>query len=191
MIRTLDQRYVKPTLEHLEERIQPSFLLGSGSGTGNVTALAVPLTKAATDMTSASNLLASDIASLKSAATVAQAEKDYGFCCADYQRILSDHAFVVAIVPVDINFINAVAVSEFIESGDITDVAILRIPFLTNLFNPLSPLNNALSQANSIWNNGQLSGSLTTDIAANPTTLNALLSTTSPIDAAATNPVLS
>src|SRR5690349_15604067 len=84
MLRTLDQRYVKPTLEHLEERIQPSFLLGSGSGTGNVTALAVPLTKAATDMTTASNLLASDIASLKSAGTVAQAEKDYGFCCADY-----------------------------------------------------------------------------------------------------------
>jgi hypothetical protein len=142
-------------------------------------------------MQTAQTKLSSDISTMISASTAASAQAAYASSVGDYQRIFSDFVTVKVLVPVDTNFINAVAVSEFLESGDIVDVAILKIPFLTNIFNPLAPLDNALSQATSIWNGGSLTGSLTSQIMASPNSLNALIASTQSIEASATAPVLS
>jgi hypothetical protein len=95
---------------------------------------------------------------------------------------------VTTFVNINITIINLIATTEFGESGDFIDLAILRIPFLTNFFNPLGGLNNDLNQSDAMWNKGNLTGSLTNDIMASPVTLNSLLSSTQSIQASATEP---
>jgi hypothetical protein len=189
MIRTSDCR-VKPTLEDLEDPIQPSFLLGAGLDTGNVAALAAPLGSAVMDMQNAQTKLTTDINAIKSASSTASAEAAYASSVSDYQRIWNDFATVNVIVPVDMNFMNAVATSVFLETGNVDDLAILRIPFLTNIFNPFGPLNNDLNQATSMWNNGNLTGSLTAEIMASSASLSFFLSTAQSIQASASAPIL-
>ena len=153
MSRTKSVSFIKPMLEQLEERAQPSFLFGSNA----IQQLAQPLNNMVTDMTNAQNDLGAQFAKLQanSAAagtnTFAGAEKVAEIMVSDWQRILSEAAAINATVNADVAFINTVAFSEF-TNGDSLDLIILRFGPAIG-FNPLTPLTNTVTQANNILNN--------------------------------------
>lgn len=186
MSRKSNVSFVKPRLEELEDRVQPSFILAGGPNQ-----LAAPVGNVVQDMNNAVSKLTSDIGAIRSAGTAASAQASFANAAADYQRIWNDHNTVTTFVNIDITIINTIATTEFLETGDTIDLAIVRIPFWTNFFNPFGTLNNNLNQANSIWNNGSLTGSNSTDITTPANMLNSLLDTTQTIQQSASTPSFS
>jgi hypothetical protein len=186
MIRNTKVFSIQPRLEELEDRIQPSFIFAGG-----ITQLEAPVGKVVADMNTTVTKLTTDISAIKSATTTGGAEGAFANAAADYQRLWNDHNTVTVFVTADIALVNFIAMTEFTESGDIVDLAILKIPFFTNFFNPFGTLNNDLSQANSIWNSGNLTGTNSTDITTPGDMLNTLLSTTQTIQQSASAPSFS
>lgn len=165
MSRKSNARFVKPMLETLEARDQPSFIL-SGAVQQQ---LQPPVTGYLNDMKDAASDLAKQVATIttdnKTATpglTAAQAQGAFGKAVGDYQRLWNDQAAITTTVAADNNFINAVAMAELSE-GDPIDLILVRFGGFFNI-NPMSGLNDSLNQANQIWNGGKLTGNLTTDI---------------------------
>jgi hypothetical protein len=155
MSRNANLNFVKPMLEELEERAQPSFLInGLFSATGPVTVqqnLLTPLNAMFTDMQNAKNDLGAQFTALHAPPmplTLATAETDYAKGAADYQRMLNDQHAISATVTADNNFIRAAAFVEFTE-GDATDAIIVVFGPAFGL-NPTKALTNVQSQANNL-----------------------------------------
>ena len=186
MIRTSDRRVVKPTLEQLEDRVQPSFLLGAATQ-----GLATPLTNMVTDMKNAASDLKNQFAAMTQfgeenvtsstfTAHLPIEETAYGKGVADWQRILTDQHAIDALSTADVNFFNAVAFSEFAQ-GDATDLIVLKFGPLFG-FNVLAPFTNPVSQAASVISDTTLQN----DINVDPAGVSALYTTTTFAQAATT-----
>ena len=148
MSRISNLRSVKPMLEELENRVQPSFLLQ-----GAVQQLVTPLNTAIADMQSAITdvkVQHDALIALGLGGNIATAETAYGKGSADWHRALVDQHAIQATVNADLNFIRAATFAEFAE-GDPTDVLILTFGPIIG-FNPTSPLTNLVNQANSLIN---------------------------------------
>lgn len=175
MSRASTARFVKPTLEQLEERSQPSVLL-FGNG---VQQLAQPLNNMVSDMKSASTDLQSQFNLIKNvqapANTFPGAEVTANKAVADWQRILNDSAAIKATVNADLLFIRAVAFSEF-QAGDPTDLIILTFGPLLG-FNPTKALTDTVTQANNILNDPTLQSIVNTNLHS----LNTFVDSTTPI----------
>ncbi|HEY7329606.1 MAG TPA: hypothetical protein VH592_18350 [Gemmataceae bacterium] len=142
-------RSVKPILEQLEDRIQPSFLLA-----GAVQQLTTPLNNMISDMKTAQTDLQAQFALLVAntppANTFPGAEVIADKMVSDFQRILNDAAAIKAIVANEVAFIQAAATAEFTE-GDNTDLLILLVGPLIG-FTPTKSLTDLVTQANNILN---------------------------------------
>ena len=149
MSRNTNIRFVKPMLEELEERAQPSFLL---SGT-NQQLLLPQLQSMFTDMQNAKTDLQTQFTALHTkqpTVGVGEAQQAYAKGAADYQRMLNDQHAITATVNADTNFIRAAAFAEFTE-GDATDAIIVMFGPLMG-FNPTNVLTNVETQANNLIN---------------------------------------
>jgi hypothetical protein len=166
--------FVKPMLEELEDRVQPSFLLSGTVGT-----LATPLNNMVNDMNSASTDLQTQFNLIKNATppanTFAGAEAIEAKAVGDWQRILNDSASINATVNADMSFIRAVAFAE-LSTGDATDALVLTFGTVLGI-NPTSALTNTVSQANSILTNPTLQNIINTNLH----TLNSHVDSTTPI----------
>lgn len=159
---------IKPMLEQLDERVQPSFLLS-----GNVVQqMAQPLNNMVADMQSAKTDLKvqyQTIVSFGSESTSSPnfthdlpiAETAYGRAVGDWQRILTDQHAILAVSKADVAFLNAAAFAEF-SQGDATDLLVLEFGPSFGL-NVTTPLTNPVSQTNSIVNDATLQSEITTD----------------------------
>jgi hypothetical protein len=157
MNRNTNTRFVKPMLEELEERAQPSFLSnGLFSTTGPTTIqqnLLPPLQAMFADMQNARNLLQGEFNLLSNPPpgfTIQQAETVYGLGAVDYQRMRNDNSAIAATVAADNNFIRAAAFAE-VGEGDPGDAIILFFGPSIGL-NPTSSLTNVQTQANALIN---------------------------------------
>ncbi len=168
-------RFAKPRLEQLEERDQPSFLLGTNA----VQQLATPLNNMVKDMQSASTDLQAQFTLIKNNTpptnTFAGAEQVADKAIGDWQRILNDAASIKATSAADLAFIRAVAFAEF-QAGDSLDLVILTFGPLIG-FNPTKPLTDAVDQANKILNDPTLQSIVNTNLH----TLNTHIDSTLPI----------
>src|SRR5690348_13409587 len=145
MSRNSNASFVKPKLEQLEDRVQPSFLLS-----GAVQQLTPPPNNILTDMKNASTDLQAQFTLIKNNTaptnTFAGAEVTADMAVADWQRILNDSAAIKATVNAELAFIRAVAFAEFSE-GDSTDaILVLFGPVIG--FDPTKTLTNDVTQAN-------------------------------------------
>jgi len=186
MIRNRTARFVKPMLEDLEVRDNPSFVFS-----GAISGLEQPIAKIVADMTAAGNDLVTQFKAITNGPTLnntqlAQREGFYGKAVADYQRIFNDHNTVTAMVNADTTFIKAAAMAELTE-GDPIDFILLNFGSLFGI-RPLDPLTNDMTQSDQFWNGGQLTGDLTTDINTNFNTPTLFLFTTQTIKQGATAP---
>lgn len=147
MIRSSKVRSVKPILERLEDRIQPSFLLA-----GAVQQLAKPLNNTLSDMQSASTDLQAQFTLIKNQTAPANgyagAQMTQNKAVADWQRILNDSAAIKATVNTEAAFIHAAAFAELAE-GDNTDAILLVFGPLFG-FNPINALTDIVPQADKI-----------------------------------------
>ena len=145
---------VKPTLERLEDRLQPSVLFGAGS---SINILVTPLNSILADMQTARAKLATDF---NNAVTLLGTNPNgdnvrtfvfpFGKAVADYQQILTDQAAIHLTVSTDQSFLQAVALAEAV-AGDPTDFLILNF-FKGSTFDPTTQLTNVQNQANQIVN---------------------------------------
>jgi len=160
MISNMNVHSIKPILEHLEDRVQPSFLTA-----GTVQAQLVPnLNAIFSDMQSAKTDLQVRFTNLHTSPpgyTDALAEADYGKGAADYQRMLNDQHAIQAVVNADIAFIRAAAIAEFSE-GDQTDALLVFFGPLIG-FNPTSALTAVVTQANNLINGNDVTTWVNTD----------------------------
>jgi hypothetical protein len=159
MSRNSNLHCVKPTLEQLEERSQPSILLG-GAIQQN---LATPLNNMVTDMTNARTDLQVQFNLLKTPPagfTLAQAETAFGKGAADFQRMLNDQRAITVTSSADVAFIRAAAVGEFTE-GDPTDLILLTFGHFIG-FDPTKVLTDPVTQANNL-NDSVVQGWVNTD----------------------------
>jgi hypothetical protein len=170
----MNTRVVKPSLEKLEDRIQPSFLLN-----GAVQQLATPLNNIVSDMKSASTDLQAQFTLIKNNTaptnTFAGAEVVANKAVADWQRILNDSAAIKAIVSAEQTFIRAAAFGEA-AAGDTTDLLILFLGPLLGI-DPTKALSDTVTQANTILNDPTLQGIVNTNLH----TLNTHVDSTTPI----------
>jgi hypothetical protein len=151
MSRNLNARSVKPKLEQLEDRLQPSVLLGSNA----VGTLVNQVNTVLTDMQHAQNNLTTDFNSAVTALgnnpngdNVRQFAHPFGKAVADYQQILNDQATIHLMVNTDNTFLQQVALAEAM-SGDPTDLLILTF-FRGSNFDPTTQLTNVQNQADQI-----------------------------------------
>lgn len=164
MSRNSNVRFVKPRLEELEERAQPSFLLGTNA----VQQLAEPLNNMVTDMNNAATDLKAQFAAIQAnnaasgTNTYAGAEKVETMAVGDWQRILNDSAAIKATVNADMNFIQTAAFAEF-QAGDSLDLAVLLFGHFVGL-EPTKPLSDAVTQATDIFNDPTLQNIVGTNL---------------------------
>lgn len=175
MRRSANASFVKPMLEELEERAQPSFLVG----TNVVPQLAQPLNNIVTDMKNASTDLQTQFNLIKTvtppANTFAGAEVTADKAVADWQRILTDSAAINAVVNVDLNAIHTIALAEF-QNGDSLDLLVLTFGQAIG-FNATAPLTNTVTQSNNILNDPTLQSIVNTNLHS----LNNFVDSTTPI----------
>ncbi|HWG43724.1 MAG TPA: hypothetical protein VN688_13130 [Gemmataceae bacterium] len=157
MNRNLSIHSVKPCLETLEGRCLPSFVLG-----GAINQLAQPLNAMVADMNSAKADLAVQFNVLHGGtATNAQADEAFGKGSADWQRMLNDQHAITLTSSADVAFINAVALTEFVQ-GDAIDLIVLRFGGIFGL-HPTNALTNPVTQANNINSDTTVQTEVTTD----------------------------
>jgi hypothetical protein len=160
MNRNSNVRFVKPKLEELEDRVQPSFLLQ-----GTVQAqLLPPLQSVFTDMQSAKNDLQTQFNLLHTTGaltTDAQAEASFARGAADFQRMLNDQHAITLTVNADTAFIRAAAFAEFAEGDPIDAIIVVFGPAIG--FNPTSALTNVQTQANTLINGNDVQTWINTD----------------------------
>lgn len=147
MSRKSNLQFVKPMLEQLEDRVQPSFLL---SGVVQQQ-LAVPLNNMVADMKTAQGHLQFDFNQVINNANnnnLAGAIKSFGIAVGDYQQMLTDLHSINATSAADMAFIKAAAFAEF-QSGDATDLVVLI--YGPNFgIDPTKSLTDPVQQANNI-----------------------------------------
>ncbi len=174
MSRGMNTRLVKPILERLEDRIQPSFLLN-----GAVQQLVTPLNNIVSDMKAASTDLQAQFTLIKNNTaptnTFAGAEVVADKAVADWQRILNDSSAIKAIVNAELTFIRAAAFAEA-AAGDSTDAVLLFLGPLIGL-DPTKALSDTVTQSNTILNDPTLQGIVNTNLH----TLNTHVDSTTPI----------
>jgi len=149
MSRKLNSRSVKPMLEHLEDRYQPSVLMG-----GNVVPTLVnQVNTVLTDMQHAQVKLTTDYNAAVTALgtnpngdNVRAFAHPFGQAVADYQQILNDQATINSMVSTDTTVLQEVALAEF-SAGDPIDLVILTF-FKGSSFDPTTQLKNVQNQAN-------------------------------------------
>jgi len=152
MSRNLNARYVKPTLEQLEDRVTPTVLLGNSPV---INAMLTGVNNVLADMKTAQGNLKTDFTAAGAALTnnpngdnVRDWSHPFGKAVADYQQILSDQASIHQMVTTDNAVLQGVAVSELV-SGDPIDFIILTF-FPNSGFNPATQLKNVQNQADQI-----------------------------------------
>ncbi len=138
-------RFTKPSLEVLEGRSLPSFLLS-----GAVNQLAQPLNNMVADLNAAKTALTTAQTAVfneqfnqDSVATVAQ---NFAHGVAAYQRMLNDVHSIAATSTADLAFINMAAAYEF-QHGDSMDLLVLQFGPQFGL-NVTTPLTTPVGQAN-------------------------------------------
>jgi hypothetical protein len=151
MSRSLNARLVKPMLERLEDRLQPSVLLGSNA----VNTLVSQVNTVLTDMQHAQTKLTTDFNAAVTTLTnnpngdnVRLWSHPFGKAVADYQQILSDQAAIHSMVSTDTTVLQEVAVAEF-QSGDPIDLIILSF-FKGTSLDPTTQLTHVQTQADQI-----------------------------------------
>lgn len=153
---------VKPMLERLEDRIQPSILF---PGTA-VNALVTPLQNVLSDMQTAQKNLTTDynnaVAALGTTPnydTVRAFVTPFTKAVADYQQIVSDQAAIHVMVSSDQMFLQQVAISE-VFAGDPIDFIILNF-FKGSAFDPTTKLTAVQTQADQILKDPTLQSEIT------------------------------
>jgi hypothetical protein len=138
-------------LERLEDRLQPSVLVGSNA----VNTLASQVNTVLTDMQHAQSNLTTDFNSAVTALgtnpngdNVRQFAHPFSKAVADYQQILNDQATIHLMVSTDNTFLQQVAVTEAM-SGDPIDLLVLTF-FRGSPFDPSTQLTNVQNQADQI-----------------------------------------
>ncbi len=161
---------VKPCLEQLEQRDQPSLLLSGNA----VPQLAQPLNNMVQDMQNARTDLKTEYQTIVSfgiesvanphfTADLPVAETAYGRAVGDWQRIVSDQHAIQAISNADVTFIATVAFSEF-SQGDATDLVVLKYGPAFGI-NATAPLTNPVTQADNIFADPTLHADINADLA--------------------------
>jgi hypothetical protein len=163
MKRNSSVRLVKPMLENLEERVQPSFLL---SGTVQQQLLP-PLQALLTDMQTSKTNLQNNFTFLTNPSNQTkdtdpgEVQTQYAAGAANYAGMLYTQHAINATVTVDIAFIRAAAMAE-LTTGDTTDAILLAFGPLLG-FNPTSSLTNVQTQGNNLINGPDVQTWIKTD----------------------------
>ncbi len=151
MSRRLNARSVKPMLENLEDRLQPSVLLGSNV----VPTMVNQVNTVLTDMQHAQVKLSTDFnASVSALGTNPNGDNvrafvhPFGKAVADYQQILNDQATIHLMVSTDNAVLQGVASAELM-SGDPIDFVILSF-FKGTSLDPTTQLTHVQAQADQI-----------------------------------------
>ncbi|HEY7307745.1 MAG TPA: hypothetical protein VH643_00130 [Gemmataceae bacterium] len=166
MKRNANVRFVKPMLEQLEARVQPSFLLAGAVQQQFLP----PLQAMLTDMQTAKGNLANNFTMLTTpgkVTNVGDAETQYAAGAANFSQMVSDQHAINATVTADNAFIRAAAMAEFTE-GDPTDLILVTFGPLIG-FNPTSSLTNVQTQANSLINGSDVQTWISKDFTTIPT----------------------
>lgn len=151
MSRRLNARLVKPRLERLEDRLQPSVLFGSNAVNTLVNQVNTVLTDmqhAQTKLTTDYNAAVTALGIFPNGDNVRQFARPFGKAVADYQQILSDQAAIHQMVSTDASFLQQLALAEFL-SGDPVDLVILTF-FKGTSFDATTQLTNVQTQADKI-----------------------------------------
>jgi hypothetical protein len=147
-------RLVKPMLEQLEDRLQPSVLVGSNvvpTLVNQVNTVLTDMQHAQTKLTTDTNNAANEVALTMTGPNgddVRVFAHDFGKAVADYQRILSDQATIHSMVSTDTAVLQGVAMAEF-QAGDPIDLVILSF-FKGTSFDPTTQLTHIQTQADKI-----------------------------------------
>lgn len=156
MTGTLPVRSIRPSLETLERRDQPSFLM-----TGATSALVQPLNTIFQDMQMAQSRLQQNVQFFQAngnGTTAQQIASTQAFAkaTAAYQEILNDQHAITLLANADKNFIVQAAVFEAF-NGDTTDYFLLvQGPFFG--FDVNAQFTNVVTQANNLANDGNVTG---------------------------------
>jgi hypothetical protein len=155
-------RFVKPCLEMLERRDQPSLLL---SNPGAIAQFVQPITNVANDFNGAKNDLAAQVASLPAnGATIVnpgQVAQTFAKAATDFQRMLNDQHGLDLVAKVDVAFFGAVALQEA-QRGDPIDLIVLDFGQLFGL-NITAQFTNPASSADNTVNSTTVQNEVTAD----------------------------
>lgn len=157
MSRKLNARLVKPMLERLEDRLQPSVLLGGNvpnTLVNQVNTVLTDMQHAQTNLTVDYNSAVTALGANPNGDNVRQFAHPFGKAVADYQQILNDQATIHQMVSTDNTLLQEVALAEF-TSGDPVDLIILTL-FKGSSFDPTTQLTNVQKQADQILQNTTL-----------------------------------
>ncbi|HEY7423656.1 MAG TPA: hypothetical protein VH682_05370 [Gemmataceae bacterium] len=161
---------VKPMLEQLEDRVQPSLLLGGNA----VAQLVAPVDNALKDLqtmqTQLGNSTQGDFANAQAAlktlttpagitsTNIANFQVAFGKVVTDYRQMLNDQHTIQATANAATSFLNTAAFSELL-TGDAVDFIILKF-FPGSSFDPTTAFTKDVQQANDIMS----SKDVTTDV---------------------------
>jgi hypothetical protein len=151
MRRRINTRSVKPMLEHLEDRLQPSVLLGGSvvpTMVNQVNTVLTDMQHAQTKLTTDYNAAVTTLGTNPNGDNVRDFVHPFGKAVADYQQILTDQAAIHSMVSTDTTVLQGVAMAEF-QAGDPIDLVILSF-FKNSSFDPTTQLTHVQSQADQI-----------------------------------------
>jgi hypothetical protein len=151
MSRKLNTRLVKPMLERLEDRLQPSVLLGGQvvpTMVNQVNTVLTDMQHAQVKLTTDYNAAVTALGANPNGDNVRQFVHPFGKAVADYQQILNDQATIHLMVNTDNTVLREVASAELI-SGDPIDFVILSF-FKGTSFDPTTQLTHVQNQADQI-----------------------------------------
>jgi len=151
MSRKLNTRLVKPMLERLEDRLQPSVLLGGQvvpTMVNQVNTVLTDMQHAQVKLTTDYNAAVTALGPNPNGDNVRQFVHPFGKAVADYQQILNDQATIHLMVSTDNTVLHEVASAELI-SGDPIDFVILSF-FKGSSFDPTTQLTHVQTQADQI-----------------------------------------
>jgi hypothetical protein len=157
MSRKLNSRLVKPMLEHLEDRYQPSVLMGSNvvpTMVNQVNTVLTDMQHAQVKLTTDYNAAVTALGNNPNGDNVRAFAHPFGKAVADYQQILNDQATIHSMVSTDNTVLQGVALAEF-SAGDPIDLVILTF-FKGTSFDPTTQLKNVQNQADQVLQNTTL-----------------------------------
>jgi hypothetical protein len=138
-------------LEHLEDRLQPSVLLGGSvvpTMVNQVNTVLTDMQHAQTKLTTDYNAAVTALGNNPNGDNVRDFVHPFGKAVADYQQILSDQAAIHSMVSTDTTVLQGVAMAEF-QAGDPIDLVILSF-FKGTSFDPTTQLTHVQTQADQI-----------------------------------------
>jgi hypothetical protein len=157
MSRSMNTRLVKPILEKLEDRIQPTILFGSSAIAtlvGQVNTVLTDLQHAQANLTTDFNNAVTTLGNNPNGDNVRAFVHPFGKAVADFQQILNDQATIHLMVSTDNTLLQQVALAELL-SGDPIDFVVLTF-FKGTSFDPTTQLTNLQKQADQILTNTTL-----------------------------------